>query len=188
MLKLVEDADAFDVIELMRTREFPPVPNLEWEGSALNVEIVAAILLGRGSRKPADTPRMDTRPHEAISELHSRAQRLGRLAIYRQQFEGRISDDLLAPLAAEYQVRSSTSETCSTTPSARPTRASCSTTPSSLAHGRAPRHTYPDVVTVRKSMHKLGGYRMTKLRDDTGAIVMQHHGIGQIPEEAMRSS
>ena len=30
-------------------------------------------------------------------------------------------------------------------------------------------------------MHKLGGYRMTKLRDDTGAIVMQHHAARPDP-------
>lgn len=191
MLTLVEDADAFDVIELMRTREFPPVPdpNLEWEGAALNVEIVAAMLLGRRSRKPADTPRMDTRPHEAINELHSRAQRLGRLATYRQQFEARISDDPLAPLAAEYQgavlhIRNLQYDTIRETHESQ-LFDNAIVTPLMAEHLG---YTYPDVVTVRHSMHKLGGDRMTKLRDDTGAIVMQHHGMppDQIPEEAMR--
>lgn len=191
MLKLVEDADAFDVIELMRMREFPPVPdpNLEWEGAALNVEIVAAMLLGRGSRKPADTPRVDTRPHEAISELHSRAQRLGRLATYRQQFEARISDDPLAPLAAEYQgavlhIRNLQYDTI------RETHESQLFDNAIVAPLMAEHlgYAYPDVVTVRESMRQLGGGRMTRLRDDTGAIVMQHHGTppDQIPDGAMR--
>ncbi len=191
MLKLVEDADAFDVIELMRMREFPPVPdpNLQWDGSALNVEIVAAMLLGRGSRKPTGTPRMDTRPHEAISELHDRAQRLGRLATYRQQFEARISDDPLAPLSAEYQgavlyIRNLQYDTI------RETHESQLFDNAIVAPLMAEHlgYTYPDVITVRDSMHKLGGDRMTKLRDDTGAILMQHRGTPphQIPENAMR--
>ncbi|PRY35121.1 hypothetical protein CLV43_11439 [Umezawaea tangerina] len=191
MLKLIEDADAFDVIELMRLREFPsvPDPNLEWDGSALNVEIVVAMLLGRGSRKPTDTPRMDTRPHEAISELHSRAQRLGRLSIYRQQFEARISDDPLAPLAAEYQgavlhIRNLQHDTI------REAHESQLFDNAIVAPLMAEHlgYTYPDVIAVRNSMRQLGGDRMTRLRDDTGAIVMQHHGTppDQVPDEAMR--
>ena len=191
MLKLVEDADAFDVIELMRLREFPsvPDPNLEWDGSALNVEIVVAMLLGRRSRKPTDTPRMDTRPHEAISELHSRAQRLGRLSIYRQQFEARLSDDPLAPLAAEYQgavlhIRNLQHD------SIREIHESQLFDNAIVAPLMAEHlgYTYPDVITVRNSMSQLGGDRMTRLRDDTGAIVMHHHGTppDQVPDEAMR--
>lgn len=191
MLKLVEDADAFDVIELMRMREFPPVPDRhqEWEGTALNVEIVAAMLLGRGSRKPADTPRMDTRPHEVINELHSRAQRLGRLAIYRQQLEARISDDPLAPLAAEYQgavlhIRNLQYDTIRDAHESQ-LFDNAIVTPLMAEHLG---YTYPDVVTVRDSIHKLGGGRMTKLRDDTGAIVMRYRGTppDQIPVEVMR--
>lgn len=191
MLKLVEDADAFDVIELMRMREFPPVPdpNLQWEGLALNVEIVAAMLLGRESRKPADTPRMDTRPHEAISELHSRAQRLGRLSIYRQLCEAQISDDPLAPLAAEYQgavlhIRNLQYDTIRETHE-RQLFDNTIVAPLMAEHLG---YTYPDIVTVRNSMGQLGGDRMIRLRDDTGAIVMEHHGTppDQIPDAAMR--
>lgn len=191
MLELVEDADAFDVIELMRMREFPPVPdpNLEWGGSALNVEIVAAMLLGRGARKPADTPRMDTRPHEAISELHSRAQRLGRLATYRQLFEARISGDPLAQLAAEYQgsvlhIRNLQYDSIRETHEQQLFDNDI-VTPLMTEHLG---YTYRDVVNVRDSMFKLGGDRMTKLRDDTGGIVMQHRGMpaDQVPEEVLR--
>jgi hypothetical protein len=47
-------------------------------------------------------------------------------------------------------------------------------------------YTYPDVITVRNSMRQLGSDRMTRLRDETGAIVMQHHGTpaDQIPDGA----
>ncbi len=192
MLKLVEDADAFDVIELMRMREFPPVPdpNLKWEGSALNIEIVAAMLLGRSSRKPdTDTARMDTRPHEAISELHDRAQRLGRLATYRQQFEARISDDPLAPLAAEYQgsvlyIRNLQYDTIREAHESQ-LFDNAIVTPLMAEHLG---YTYPDVLTVRDSMHKLGGDRTTQLRDDTGDILMRHHGTApaDIPGEVMQ--
>lgn len=192
MLKLVENADAFDVIELMRMREFPPVPdpNLEWEGSALNIEIVAAVLLGRSSRKPdTETPRIDTRPHEAISELHDRAQRLGRLAIYRQQFEARISEDPLAPLAAEYQgsvlyIRNLQYDAIREAHESQ-LFDNAIVTPLMLQHlGYA----YTDVLTVRDSMHKLGGDRMTQLRDSTGDILMRHDGTApaDIPEDVMR--
>lgn len=191
MLKLVEDADAFDVIELMRMREFPPVPDptVEWEGSALNIEIVAAMLLGRSSRKPdAKTPRADTRPHEAISELHDRAQRLGRLATYRQQVEAHISDDPLAPLAADYQgsvlyIRNLQYETIR---EAHESQLFDNTivTPLMVEHLG---YTYPDVLTVRDSMHKLGGDRMTKLRNDTGDILMRHQRTPpkDVPEDVI---
>ena len=192
MLKLVEAADAFDVIELMRMREFPPVPDpsLEWEGSALNIEIVAALLLGRSSRKPdTDTPRMDTRPHEAISELHDRAQRLARLATYRQQFEARLSDDPIAPLAAEYQgsvlyIRNLQYDTIR---EAHERQLFDNATVAPLMVERLG-YTYPDVLTVRDSMHKLGGDRMTKLRDDTGDILMRHGSTApaDLPEEVMQ--
>lgn len=191
MLSLVEDADAFDVIELMRMREFPSVPDpqLEWEGSALNVEIIVAMLLGRGSRKTTDTPRLDTRPHEAITELHSRAQRLGRLSIYRQQCEARLSDDPLAPLAAEYQgavlhIRNLQYDTIRATHESQ-LFDNAIVAPLMAEHLG---YTYTDVVTVRNSMGRLGGDRMTRLRDDTGAIVMQHRGTppDQVPEDEMR--
>lgn len=192
MLKLLENADAFDVIELMRMREFPPVPdpNLEWEGSALNVEIVAAMLLGRSSRKPdTDTPRMSTRPHEAISQLHDRAQRLARLATYRQQFEARLSDDPLVPLAALYQgsvlyIRNLQYDTIR---EAHESQLFDNTivTPLMVEHLG---YTYRDVRTVRDSMHKLGGDRMTKLRNDTGDILMRHQGTApaDVPDDVMQ--
>lgn len=193
MLTLVEDADAFDVIELMRMGEFPPVPdpNLEWEGSALNIEIVAAMLLGRSSRKPdTDTPRTDTRPHEAISELRDRAQRLGRLAIFRQHFEAQVSDDPLAPLAAEYQgsvlyIRNLQYDRIRENHESQ-LFDNAIVTPLMVEHLG---YTYPDVLTVRDSMHKLGGDRMTKLRDDTGDILMRHQGTApaDVPEDVMQA-
>jgi hypothetical protein len=191
MLTLLEDADAFDVIELMRLREFPPVPLLDvtWEGSALNVEIVAAMLLGRPSRKPNTiTPRLETRPHEAISELHNRAQRLARLATYFHQFKGRLSDDPLAPLAAQYQsavlyIRNLQYDTVRDAHERQ-------LFDNPAVAGLMTEHlgyTYPDVIAVRDSMHKLGGDRMTKLRDNTADILMQYPDTppSEVPAEAI---
>jgi hypothetical protein len=60
MVDLVADADAFDVIELMRMRELSIVPDPRFAppgGAPLRVEIVAAVLLVRPSRKPDSIPR-----------------------------------------------------------------------------------------------------------------------------------
>lgn len=108
ILALTEKFDAFDVIELMRLRELPisPVLGLDpnFDGSGAAVELVTLALLARGERKPDPTLREDTRPHEAIAELHDRVKRLLRLAIYRAKMcefiRGR---DPLARLSADYQ-------------------------------------------------------------------------------------
>lgn len=87
MLALTEEFDAFDVIDLMRQRELPISPVLalqpDFDGSGAAVELVALLMLSRGMRKPSPTPREDTRPNEAIDELHRRSKRLLRLAVYR---------------------------------------------------------------------------------------------------------
>jgi hypothetical protein len=108
MQQLLADADSFDVIELMRLREAPPVPDLALSighgGSAAAMELVALILLCRTSRKPDPTPREQTRPHEAIPELHERATRLLRCGLFKLQAEAALrSEDPLARLASEYQ-------------------------------------------------------------------------------------
>jgi hypothetical protein len=106
MTALVEDADAFDVIELMRMRELGPVSDPRFavpDSSAVAIEIVAAVLLSRESRKTSDCPRLETRPHMAVNELHDRSARLMRLAQTRQLVEAGLSDDPLALLAGQYQ-------------------------------------------------------------------------------------
>jgi hypothetical protein len=108
MLDLTHDFDAFDVIDLMRQRELPIVPVLalrpDFDGSAAAIELVALLMLTRGERKPSPKPREDTRPNEAIDELHERSKRLLRLAIHRAKacefLRGRAP---LARLSADYQ-------------------------------------------------------------------------------------
>ena len=174
----VADADAFDVIELMRMREFPPVPNprvVVGDGTALAVEIVTAVLLARTSRKPDPTPRIDTRPHEKIEELHQRARRLARLATYCHQYEAHFSEDPLAHLTAEYRsgvlnIRNMQYDTVRDNHEAQ-----------LLGHPIVAEmmrnhlgYTYPDVIAVRKAMGQIGGDRMTRLRDDSGDILMRY--------------
>lgn len=50
------------------------------DGSALVVEVVEAVMLSRVRRKRSDVPRVRTRLHERIEDLHLRTKRLARLA------------------------------------------------------------------------------------------------------------
>lgn len=178
MLLAVADADAFDVIELMRMREFPPVPDprvVVRDGTALAVEIVTAVLLARTSRKPDPTPRIDTRPHEKIEELHQRARRLARLATYCHQYEAHFSEDPLASLAAEYRsgvlnIRNMQYDTVRDNHEAQ-----------LLGHPIVAEmmrnhlgYTYSDVIAVREAMGQIAGAQMTKLRDGSGDILMRY--------------
>jgi len=181
----IADADAFDVIELQRMRELPPVPDprvVMPDGSGVVVEIVAAILLARPSRKPDPTPRPETRPHEQTSMLHQRAQRLIRLVTYYGQFEAKLSQDPLAHLAADYRsavmgIRNMQYDVVRDDHEAQlfehPVVAKLMATHLG--------YSYRDVVRVRDAMSRIAGDRMTRLRDETGAIIMRHHGVA--PED-----
>ena len=192
MLGLVEDADAFDVIELMRMREFPPVPDPRVEvadGTALAVELVSAVLVSRESRKPDPTPRLETRPHEKVAELHQRAQRLARLATYCHQFEAHLSRDPLARIAAEYRsailnIRNMQYDTIRDDHESQlldhPTVAAMMS--DHLGY------TYVDVVGVRDAMNRISGDRMTRLRDDSGEILMRYPNTApeQVPADEVQ--
>lgn len=188
MATLVEDADAFDVIELMRMRELPPVPDPRAaipDSSAVAIEIVAAVLLSRSSRKPSTRPREETRPHMAVNELHDRAMRLTRLAQARQLTEARLNDDSLALLAAEYQgavmgIRNMQYASIRDAHEARLFN-------NERAAGLMQKHlgyTYPDVLGVRSAIAAVSSDRMTALRDGTAEIMLRHQGIppNQVPE------
>jgi hypothetical protein len=182
MLELIEDADAFDVIELMRLREFPPVPDpavvAQHDGNALAVEVVAAVLLARGKRKPSEVPREETRPHESIPALHERASRLGRLGSYRHLFEGRLSSHVLAPLAAEYRsavlsirnlqydsVRDEIERGLFTSPAVAPLMQEL------LGYS------YDEMVAVREAMKSISGTRLTALRDRSGEAMLKYQDV-----------
>ncbi|MDM3975979.1 hypothetical protein QRB36_17570 [Mycobacterium marseillense] len=181
MTDLIADADAFDVIELMRLREFSPVPDprvVNPDGSALAVEIVAAILLARPNRKPHPRPRIETRPHEQVEELHKRSRRLGRLALFRIECEALLSDDPLADLAAKYQGAVLTIRNLQYEHIRLDHEAHLFDNP--LVESLMQKYlgySYPDVLAVRSAMNELAGRRMTSLRDGTADIVMKYEGI-----------
>lgn len=170
MLALVADADAFDVIELMRMREFPVAPLLAVpDGTALNVEIVAAMLLGRPSRTPSPTLQDDTSPHLVVSELHDRADRLARLAALRRLSEASLSSDPFALLAAQYQ--STVLLTRNLQYDSIRDQQDMLLFDNAIVESLMLEHlgyTYPDVVAVRSAMKDLSGERMTSLRDALG--------------------
>lgn len=184
MAALVQDADAFDVIELMRLRELGVVPQAAPGGSALAIEIVAAVLLSRGSRKPSAVPRDETRPHVAVNELHQRALRLMRLAQARQLTEAALNGDPLSMLAAEYQgaVMGIRNLQYSSVRDAHEARLFDNERAANLMQKHLG-YTYPQVVAVREAITEVSSQRMTELRDGTAQIMLRNQGVppGQIP-------
>lgn len=191
MLDLIADADAFDVIELMRMREFSIVPDPRLAppgGASLPVEIIAAVLLARPSRKPDPTPRQDTRPHEVIADLHERCLRLARIASYRQLTEGQLSQEPLGRLASEYQgavlnIRNLQYDHIRDEHDRRlfETAAASDLMEAHLGYG------YRDVLAVRSAMNEISAERMTRLRDETGDLLIGHQHLHpkDIPREVM---
>jgi hypothetical protein len=108
ILRITAPSDAFDLIELLRLREFPIVPaaGLEpgFDGSGAVIELITLILRAREGGRRGVTPRDGRQPHEVIPELHDRSKRLLRLASFRHQywtlFHG---SSALARVAATYQ-------------------------------------------------------------------------------------
>lgn len=108
ILEVVQDFDAFDVIELMRLREFPVrtaaglAPG--YDGSGAVLDLIALVMLTRPTRNPSGVPREEGQPHKVIDDLHARAQRLVRLSSFWKQWTARLQGDTaLARIAAQYQ-------------------------------------------------------------------------------------
>lgn len=193
MLRLIGDADAFDVIELMRMREFSPVPDPRISmpgGSGIAVEIVACLLLARGQRKTGDVPREETRPHEAISELHDRAQRLARLALYLRMSESHLSPDPMAQIAAEYQasvllIRNLQYDTIRDRHEAALFNHAVTVSLMETHLG----YSYADMLQIRHAITEIGATRMTKHRDDSAEILLRHHGTppAEVPKAELQA-
>ncbi|WP_137241782.1 hypothetical protein [Plantibacter flavus] len=191
MLDLIAEADAFDVIELMRMREFSiaPDPRLAPPGGAsLPVEIIATVLLARPSRKPDPTPRQETRPHEVIADLHERCLRLARVASYRQLAEGQLSQDPLGRLASEYQgavlnIRNLQYDHIRDEHDRRlfETAAASELMEAHLGYG------YRDVLAVRSALNDISAERMTHLRNETGDLLVAHRHLHpkDVPRKVM---
>ena len=182
MSSLLSDADAFDVIELVRMREFAVVPDpaaAPSGGSGLIVEIVGSLLLGREGRQPSSSQSQRAHPHEVIEELHQKCAKLARLANYRGFVEGELrTDEPLARLASEYQgavlnirnlqydhIRDAHDQKLFGTRVVRDLMA------------RHLGYTYEDVLAVRSAMTEISAERMTRLRDDSGNLMIKHRGV-----------
>jgi hypothetical protein len=178
MAALVKDADAFDVIELIRLRELGVVPQAAPGGSALAIEIVAAVLLSRGSRKPSARPREETRPRMAVDELHHRALRVMRLAQARQLTEAALNGDSLAMLAAEYQgaVMGIRNLQYSSVRDAHEAQLFDNERAASLMQKHLG-YTYPQVVAVRRAIGEVSSQRITELSDGTADIMSRNQGV-----------
>lgn len=104
----MDGCDAFDLIELLRLRELPivPVAGLTdgYDGIAAVIDLVGLVLLTREGRMPAGRDRLETQPHEVISELHDRAARLVRLTTYMNMARTVFAQgDPLTRLSGDYQ-------------------------------------------------------------------------------------
>lgn len=81
MLSILQYADAFDVIELMRLKEFGFNGVANGDGWALVVEIISAILLSRPSRSPEKFNEVKKHISEYVPELHFGAKYLADIAL-----------------------------------------------------------------------------------------------------------
>ncbi|MGB3411969.1 MAG: hypothetical protein WBA45_12325 [Microthrixaceae bacterium] len=190
MCELVRGSDAYDVVELLRLREFPPgdtAPESEHDGSGAVIELVALVLLARGRRAEPGLVREDSRPHEVIQELHDRAKRLLRLSSYRLLFAARLEDrQVLARLAATYQsffvdVRAHQY----TSVQAKHDEALFARADTSELLSNHLGFTYEDFVAVRDTADRLYGDAMTAAVDATTPIVAAASGAGDPTEDEL---
>lgn len=139
---------------------------------------MAAILLSRPSRKPSGPPRDNTRPHQHINELHDRAQRLARLAQFRQLVEAHLSDDPLALLAAEYQgaVMGIRNLQYKNVRDSHEAELFDNDRVADLMQKHL-EYTYPDVVAVRLTMTSVSSQRMTQQRDGTVEVMLRNQDM-----------
>lgn len=193
ILGLVQDADCFDVLELVRMREFQPVPDptsAPLDGSGLVVEIVAAVLLSRGKRKITDTPRLDTRPHEAIEEIHQRCGKLARIASYYALFVGKTQpEQSIGALAGEYQgARLNISNLQYAHVRNLHDDRLLSTQIVTEIMTATLGYSYEQVHAIRESMTAISSRRMTNLRDKSGEIILNNPEMNSSgpPPEVLR--
>lgn len=187
ILEVVQDFDAFDVIELMRLREFPIAPAAGlapgYDGSGAVLDLIALVMLTRPTRNPSGVPREEGQPHKVIDDLHTRAQRLVRLSSFWKQWTARLQGDTaLARIAAQYQsyfvgVRRYQYDSVED------------------AHARAlfdrpeidsllNKHlgfTYAQFVKVRDAVQERYSATLTECRDITGEIVLRTQREGREP-------
>ena len=103
MLSILQYADAFDVIELMRLREFGINGAGNEDGWALIVEIISAILLSCPSRSLEKCPEGKKHIYEYVSELHFGAKYLADIALISNLAAASIDTNKFANFSASYK-------------------------------------------------------------------------------------
>jgi hypothetical protein len=198
MLDAIREFDAFDVIELMRLREIPVVPVLaleaDFDGMGAAIDLVALVCLSRPGRMPGGRARESTEPHHVIDDLHVRATRLLRLAQFMHAASAMLAaDDPLARLASEYQsylvgVRNMRYESIE----AEHDTALFDRPDISSLLRECLGFTFSEFTTVRSAIQERYSRILTRLRDETGGIVMGCEAEGREPTgeeiEAFRES
>lgn len=194
MLHAIGDADAFDVIELMRLRELPISPELAlragYDGNGVAIEIVALILLARGPRFPNGSEgEAGTRPHKVIDQLHASSTRLLRLAVWNLQHKKRLAEAsgkeslsldyqsyFMGVRAMQYQsIQEEVERALFDSPQVRDLMQQ------SLGF------TYSDLTTVRTTISSIYAEKMTKLQKFTAEIVLESNG-GRMTQSEERIS
>lgn len=189
MLDAIKEFDAFDVIELIRLREIPVVPVVALmdghDGSAAAIDLVSLVCLSRPSRMPRGKDRQSTEPHYAISDLHARATRLLRLGNVMRAVSSTLdANDPLARLASEYQsylvgVRKFQYDSVQAEHDSalfdRPEIDALLQEHLGFA--------FCDFTTVRSVVQRRYSRILTRLRDETGDIVMRCQAEDRDPTE-----
>ncbi|MCT1414884.1 hypothetical protein [Corynebacterium sanguinis] len=178
IVDLIGDSDAFDIIELMRMREFsigPDPRSQQTEGCATHVELIAAILLSRGRRVPNPQADDESNPHFIIDDLHYAAARLLRAATFSIFSKAKLDGSAIALLTADYQ----TSKVAISNFQFDDIR---------LKHDRmlfehsivSPLlqehlgYSFEDLIKVRGSIKEISSKRFTKARDESGEIFLRN--------------
>lgn len=191
---MVDGCDAFDVIELLRLREFPLSPELGtepgYDGSGAVIELIALVLLARGTRMATPASREESRPSEVIPDLHDCAKRLIRISSYRGLFAARLSDrGVLARLAAEYQsffvsVRNHQYQSVQESHDAALFNRADTDELLSAHLG----FTYGEFVAVRDAIQRRYSSTMTDLRDRTADVILSTQVEGRDPTDSERDN
>ena len=187
--ELVAPFDAFDVIELLRMKEFPMVPDpriINSEGAAIHIELIASILLSRGFRKPSTWLPRGNQAAEAVEELHYIALQMVAITTSVIQAKARIDGGALSQLTADYQ----TSKIGISNFQFDGVREDIDSEifSNDLVKSLMEKflgYSFPELLSVRHAIRSIGGKRMTTLRDETADIVAKYESLDprEIPVE-----
>lgn len=186
------DADAFDVIELMRMREMPMI--LEDYRESLSdhlpaaIDLVSLILLARGHRvRPGADPK-STRPAAAVSDVHDRASEMLTIGSFTFLASGHKNEfGPLTQLAATYASQDLTVQFKQYLHIHDEINEALFASPhlgDLLVEALG--FSYEDFVAVRDSISRVHGERFFAARDVLGEVVLEWDAGGRLNQDAAR--